>query len=73
MKAPFGKRKKTPGDNADCFLKSVEETLKSHEEGKSNKKIEKKSVKYITRMKEIVDGKYEKWPNTLVRMLFLTF
>lgn len=34
MKAPFGKRKKTPEDNVECFVNAIAEYLTSRDEGK---------------------------------------
>ena len=60
MKAPFGKRGKTPEDNADCFLRAIEGFIPEEEGGKPNKKASSKMEKYVSRMGEIMNGKVAK-------------
>ncbi len=38
IKAPFGKKNKSPAENADCFLKSLLKFMEMKGEGKNSKK-----------------------------------
>lgn len=75
MKSCFGKRKKTPEQNAQCFLvcnfliiNLACISLISQEEGKKKSKDIKTYMKYKTRIIKILNGEYSKVPNTLVRL-----
>lgn len=60
MSIPFGKRKKTPEHNAQCFLGVCRNYIDEAIGNDFNKKAKKKFDKYMERMIEIMEGKCKK-------------
>lgn len=59
MSIPFGKMKKSPQQNVQCFLASVEAYINDAKGEDFNKKARKKYDKYISRMLDIIGGKFK--------------
>ena len=68
LKNCFGKRSKTPEQNATCFLYACSSILSTKEVKKSSKEM-KKYVKYKDRLTKILNGQFTKVPNTLANKL----
>lgn len=64
MSIPFGKWKKSPEQNASCFLGATNAYLDDKKGIKTNKKAVKKFEKYFGRMVAILNNKYKKWAYT---------
>jgi hypothetical protein len=60
MSIPFGKWKKSPEQNASCFLGATNAYLDDKKGIKTNKKAVKKFEKYFGRMVAILNNKYKK-------------
>jgi len=65
MSIPYGKLKKTPQQNAACFLGSWDAFINNAKKQDVNPKALKKYQKYMGRMVEITSGKWKKCPSTL--------
>ena len=67
MKKAFGKRKKTPEMNANCYLYAAHQAIEAS--GELGKKDLARLKKYQNRLFEIVSGQYEPIPNTFANLL----
>ena len=66
MPSPFGKMKKTPEQNALCFLLWVDAYIDESRGLPYDRYGKKRFPKYMKRMNDIMNGEYKKCINSLV-------
>ena len=59
MSIPYGKMKKSPEQNVQCYLASVEAYIDEAKGEIYNKKAKNRYPKYMTRMLDIIGGKFK--------------